>query len=310
MANNKAEKIQHVIGKSFLSVVSLLSVFILQFTWVSCTDKAASEREAEANRTIDSLQALCNTQVVELNQLDNVMTLMTNALDSINGGRERLLCFTDVETGTRLTRQQMLARLEEFSDLLTRQRQRIDSLESSLSDQSGQTLESMREMIGFLQRQLNEKDAEITRMYSELNASRSTIRRLQNTVSELRDANDSLNTANDRLHTAVVTTNDASNEGYVLIAEKQRLKDLGILVSGGLFRKAKLQLSAISPQYCMSVDIRVFDGIRINSRKAKILTPMPEGSYVFSNRGDHTVLQILNSSAFWSVTNYLVIQTD
>lgn len=310
MTNNKAETIQHGTGYSRMSVVVLLSLFIFQLVWVACTDKAALEREAEANRTIDSLQLLCHAQAGELNQLDNIMTLMTNALDSINGARARLLGFTDSETGHRLTRQQMLSRLEEFSDLLSRQRQRIDSLESTLSEQSGQTLENMREMINFLQHQLNEKDAEIAHMLSELNASRSTIRRLQSRVSTLTDENDSLTTANDRLQTAVVVTNDVCNEGYVLIASKQRLKDLGILVSGGLFRKSKIDLSAITPEYCITVDIRAFDGMNINSRKAKILTPMPEGSYIFTTRGYDSFLQVLSPSDFWSVTNYLIIQTD
>ena len=41
-----------------------------------------------------------------------------------------------------------------------------------------------------------------------------------------------------------------------------------------------------------------------------MLTNQPEDSYTIVDANGHKVLQITNPGKFWSLSNYLVIQTD
>ena len=57
------------------------------------------------------------------------------------------------------------------------------------------------------------------------------------------------------------------------------------------------------------VDIRTFTEVTINSGNPKILTQMPASSYRIEKGKGSSILYILDPTAFWSVSNYLIIQT-
>ena len=54
-----------------------------------------------------------------------------------------------------------------------------------------------------------------------------------------------------------------------------------------------------------SIDIRQTQVFNV-PEKSKILTPVPDGSYSFING----TLTITNPELFWSISNYLIIQTE
>lgn len=57
-------------------------------------------------------------------------------------------------------------------------------------------------------------------------------------------------------------------------------------------------------------DKRNLRTINLVSKKAKIHTNHPADSYEFSDSGGRKMLLIVDPDKFWSLTNYLVIQTD
>ena len=60
-----------------------------------------------------------------------------------------------------------------------------------------------------------------------------------------------------------------------------------------------------------SVDIRLFREVTVNSSSPKILTSMPESSYNWVKLGDGIMLlKIKDPSLFWSLSNFLIIQTN
>ena len=99
------------------------------------------------------------------------------------------------------------------------------------------------------------------------------------------------------------------NEGYVKMGTKQELKAAG-LIQGGFLKKTKVNYSNIDMNQFQAVDIRQVTEIDIPSKKAKVLSPMPSNSYEFRKEGASTVLLITDPIGFWSVTKYLIIQTN
>lgn len=57
-------------------------------------------------------------------------------------------------------------------------------------------------------------------------------------------------------------------------------------------------------------DKRTLTAIPLPGRKAKILTNHPEGSYELTEENGRKTLRITDAHRFWSLGNYLVIQTD
>ncbi len=64
-------------------------------------------------------------------------------------------------------------------------------------------------------------------------------------------------------------------------------------------------------EYFKTGDKRDIDEIELFSSRVKVLTQHPSGSYKIEEDSEkNKVLKIIDKDAFWSVSNYLVIQTN
>ena len=50
--------------------------------------------------------------------------------------------------------------------------------------------------------------------------------------------------------------------------------------------------------------------LAVRSKKARVLTNHPEGSFRLRDDSSCVYLEIIDKDRFWSLTNYLVVQTD
>ena len=106
----------------------------------------------------------------------------------------------------------------------------------------------------------------------------------------------------------IICPYDLLNEGYIKIGTKKQLTELGI-VSGGFLKKTKVNYDAIKKGAFMRVDIRQFTEMTIESGDPKILTQMPKTSYKIIKNGKTSTLYVIDPTAFWSISNFLIIQT-
>lgn len=92
----------------------------------------------------------------------------------------------------------------------------------------------------------------------------------------------------------------------MVIASKKELEKRGIIKKGRLIAQNALDRSKFA-----KVDIRKLREISFSARKPKLLTTMPESSYELTTDGNQNyTMKITNPTAFWSISNYLVIQTN
>ena len=293
---SEREEIQIMIRNLFIFLVLFLA---------ACTGN--KQENSQMEERIDSLQKENDRKDRDINDMTTFVSLLADGLDSI-AKQENILFYTNKgREGTIVDKDQLRKNLDMFEETLNQQRQRIAQLADSLKAR-GENLSNLSRLVTHLNQQLDEKNNQIQKLRSELQKKNVNISQLQKKVTALTEDNTQLN---QRVETQVQALNaqtEMMNEGFVKIGTKKALSDLGI-ISGGFLKKKKVNLNAIQQDQFMRVDIRYFKEIPLNSGNPKVLTQMPASSYTITKTSkNQSVLSILDPTAFWSISNYLIIQ--
>lgn len=257
----------------------------------------------------DSLVKDNNAKKQELDGINTIITTVANSLDSISV-QEHILYDGKTRDGLPLKRMQIVESINAMADMLARQRQKIQSLQDSLSQKKpSESLRKMQSVIGFLNDQLEKKNRTIASLKREVASNKKSITQLRTSLSEMTDKAARAEEKSKTLTTVVATQDEIINEGYVLIGTKKQLMAKGVL-KGGFLKKKRVEYNEVDKGKFTAVDIRKFREITLKSKNPKILTPMPNNrSFYFEDTGDGTcVLVITNPTTFWSVSNFLIIQ--
>lgn len=285
----------------------------------SCGGGAADKAKSQA----DSL-AMVNKDLSE------TIDFMYSAIDSLDSQQEQLFVFNNDGSDKADQRTLLRQRLSNLAENLNRQKQRLSELVQRLST-SEKGNAQLQKLISMLKVQLNAKDEQIAKLTREVEEGKMTIAQLRTSNDELTSSNTQLTNANRSLNKTnsslkqnvdelnertnaqqeeIVAKDNALNECYYLVASKKELKGLGLLSSGNLFKKGKVQLQNVDKGTFHSADRRSFTSLSISGKKVKILSPVPSGSYTLTKEGSGYQLHITKPTEFWSLSNYLLIQTD
>lgn len=256
----------------------------------------------------DSLKARANDEHQSFMQLNDYINQVAECIDSISQQGNLMALNRDPETGRKYSRREVIERLNGFSRLIQRQREQIAMLTDSLNNSdSPEKIAHLTGIIEFLNSQLAEKEVQIEKLRAEVSSNRRSIESLNTTITGLNETNKMLETENKTLDRAYEEQTNITNEGYFLAATKKELEDLG-LISGNLFKK-KFNPENIRLSVCQKIDQRSFNDIPLSSRKPKLLTQAPAGSYTFETQSNgQSMLVILDTVAFWSLSNIVIIQ--
>lgn len=295
--------------RKLLYVLLMLAVIVPAM--MSCSGESDTSREDELRSERDSLLALATSNQRDLERMTMFFNEVSACIDSITEQESILVNQVDPETNRRYSRREVARRLSQLEEIISGQRNRIDSLMNTLNDRVDTTrTRGLRSTIQYLTSQLEAKEAQIARLQEQIRGHRQNIDMLQGQVQELTGEVEDLNTRNNELEQAVTAQTEIINEGYVLIADKERLRDLGIIEGGGFLRRTRVNLNRVSREMCSRVNMAQMTSLPIPSTKVKVLSPVPEGSYSISKSNGSSTLTINNPTAFWSLSSVLVIQTE
>lgn len=286
--------------------ILILAISLIAFlAFESCSDNRKTVESL--NKRIDSLEQENSRKDGDIKDVMSFVGVIADGLDSIAQHENTLFYSNKGREGTIVDRDQLKKNLEMFESILANQREKIAQLEDSLKAK-GENLGKLSQLIAYLNQQLDEKDAMISNLRAELQNNKVNISHLQKKVANLKDDNNKLNRTISNQVEALKIQSDIINEGYVKIGTKKSLSELGI-VSGGFLKKKTVNPNAISKDQYTKVDIRTMNEIPLNSSSPKILTQMPTSSYRIEKKGkNQSTLYILDANAFWSVSNFLIIQ--
>lgn len=257
----------------------------------------------------DSLKMQNETQNKKLTAITGTITAINAALDSI--ALEEGMIFANDSRETPLTRLDALKNLQRFESVLNNQKEKIAALEAQLAEQKED--KSLQGLVEHLQKQLKEKDAQIAMLKSELSKKdvnisnlRKEIASQRSIISEQTEAIAQLDKKNKVQTTALSRQDEVINTCYVMIGTKSDLKRRGIIKGKKLLADGALDKSKFA-----KVDIRKFKEISFEAKRPRILTNIPPSAYTLATKGKHNyTLYVTNVTAFWSISNFLIIQTD
>ena len=291
--------------KLFVSF-STVMLMLVSFGVISCKEGKNPEID-RLQQKVDSLSQENVRKDDDINDMKSFVSVLADGLDSIAVHEEVLFYTNKGREGTVIDREQLKKNLEMFGNMLSDQKQRIAHLTEALKER-GDSVSKLAILVNLLNKQLDEKDKYIKSLRAELEKKNVNIAQLQKRVLTLKESNTNLTDRVERQVDALKTQTEIINEGYVKVASKKELTKLGLL-SSGFLKKTKVNHDAIQKTMFMRVDIRTFTEITIESSNPKILTQMPSSSYKIEKKGkNQSTLYILDANAFWSVSNFLIIQ--
>ncbi len=276
------------------------------YFFVSCNN--GKQEIDKLQQRLDSLEKEDTERNNDMKDLTGFITALSDGLDSIAAQEDML--FTNKGTeGVYIDRKQLKLNLEMFEEKLIQQKHRISQLSDSLKSR-GARIEVLNGIVKHLNLQLDEKNKMIQNLKAELEKKNVNLAQLKSKVSSLSESNTQLIEKTEQQLQAIKAQDEILNECYIKIGTKKELK-AGGYATGGFLKKTKVNHNSFQKDKFTTVDIRTFREITINSKSPKILTPMPASSYqwVKSDNGT-TILQISDPATFWSVSNFLIIQTN
>lgn len=270
----------------------------------SCGESA---KEREQREKIDSLQNENVVGQMRYEDLEEYLTIIAEGLDSIELGEDDMRLSMAPGENTTPNKRLMKEKLERVQNIVDRHRTRIAELEQKLANQEGDA-KKLHTIVSSLQKQLAQKDRELADLRAELDDSRRDVANLRSTITEMEVVQNAQEQTIEDQKNTIQQQADKMNTGYIKMATKKELKAEGLL-TGGFLKKKKVDYSQIDLSKFKSVDIRSTQTISL-PKKFKLLTPVPEASYVVESNGSGNTLQVTDPALFWSVSNFLIIQID
>ena len=287
-----------------MKTLKSITIVCLAIVLFSCGGKT----QQEYNTMADSLQSVINERTSQYDELTSYLNLVASGLDSINSMENIIYLGKDEVTDKKLTRKEIRQRIDDLKELVIRQRTRIEELSDSLSFITDKKVAALQTIIANLNAQLEEKERTIQQLKGELNSSKTTITNLQANVSKLNQEKGALEEHVSMQEEALERQNDMINEGYYIIGTRKELKAAGV-ISANLLQKSKVNLETADLSKLQKIDIRTFSNeMKINAKKAVILSHMPEASYSMVQENGQVILYIKDAALFWSLSKILVIQ--
>lgn len=256
---------------------------------------------------IDSLNSVVEQQAQDLDYSQSCLSVITESIDSIAMADSTLIRVTKSREGT-VTKESLKEDLAGYVNILHRQRERLNMLESKLSA-GGKEMAKMSNLISYLNKQIEAKDAQIKELQDMLESRNFDIAMLQGKVNQLYTANSDLQSTVSSQQEAISVAQEMLNEAYYIVGTGKELKEAGVL-SKKLIGKAKVNADNINSELFTKIDIRQTTRIQVDSDKPTIKSQHPSDSYrIVPNKKNNTAeIQIVDETDFWSLTRYLIIQ--
>ena len=284
------------------------SLLFVVFLATSCN----VERSEKYQALLAERDSLYTEAVAAKGGFDNALNTINeieNALESVRA-QENIIMMDNQEGNTN----KAVSEINAIQQTLQENRTKIANLEKQLADQGAKS-KALSQTVSRLKKQLEEKDVFISNLKDELQQSRQQIAELNEQVSDLNENINELNsnldvmTVQNAAQQATIENQDAMlNTVWVCVATQQALVEKGILSKGGLFQASEISKQGFDKSQFVQGNKRDMEVVMLNSKKPKIMTNHPEGSYeITETEGGNKILEIRDKEAFWSMSNYLVV---
>lgn len=208
------------------------------------------------------------------------------------------------------TKEQLTNDMQLVTQILKENKEKLEKLEKQLKNSNYQSSQ-LQKTIERLNAEIESKTQLIVSLQEDLARRDIRIQELDSAVAELSGRVNLLAEEAEQQRNTISSQDQAINTVYYVFGTAKELKEQSIITGGGLFKSGDVLKGNFNKSYFTAKDMRTFRQLPLESRKAKLLTVHPEGSYDLQ-KADNGLLTLVISdpAAFWSVSKYLVIKVD
>lgn len=268
-------------------------------------NKNENPQEAVNTELNDSLRTA-------LAEKDSLLSLFAAVSDGMNEIKEmeNLLNVSNLNAETPSRKQQIVNDMALIKQALADRRKRLASLEARLSKSQNYN-EEMKKTMETLRAQIEQQEQTIADLQSQLSAANIKIAELNQDVDSLVTQNAQVTKEKAAAQEESARLTDALNTCYYVVGSKSELKNNKIIETGFL-RKTKVMESDYELSYFTRADKRTLTEIPLHSKKAKVLSNHPDGSYQINEDATTKAktLVILDTNKFWELSNFLIVQIN
>ncbi|MDR2913817.1 MAG: hypothetical protein LBV74_03130 [Tannerella sp.] len=277
--------------------------FIIALT--ACTQFSSEYKRTKQEN--DSLKLQLKKGEVEMDEMLSILNAVEDDIQSIREAEDFLTIQKDSEFSVS-KREQIKNNMTLITETLKRNKQQLAELQEKLNA-SGVKSSALQKTIDRLTKDLNEKGETIVKLQSELGQKDEEIKQLAQQVEGLNADVQILEDVNISQNERLNEQEQTLNTVFYCFGTKKELKEQNILTGGGLFSKSKALEGDFNKDYFISIDKRQVTAIPLYASKAKIKTNHPEDTYNFHKDPDgNLTLEIKDTTKFWSLSKYLVIE--
>ena len=271
---------------------------VAAFCLTGCNN-GKNDSAAQNTAQADSLNGIIAQKDSEINDLMGTLNEIEEGFQQISEAEHRVSLAKDGEGVNK--KQKLKEDIQFIADRMKQNRELIAKLQKQLANGTLKGAQLQKTIEG-LQKQLEEKDAQLQTLREELDKKDIHIAALDETVNNLNTKTNRL-TAESNQKTETINAQDKQiHTAWYVFGTKKELKEQHIMEGG------KVMTGNFNKSYFTKVDIRNISEIKLMSKSAKLLTTHPSSSYALvRDANKQYTLRITNPQIFWSTSKYLVV---
>ena len=276
----------------------LLVACVAAFCLTGCNN-GKNDSAAQNTAQADSLNGIIAQKDSEINDLMGTLNEIEEGFQQISEAEHRVSLAKDGEGVNK--KQKLKEDIQFIADRMKQNRELIAKLQKQLANGTLKGAQLQKTIEG-LQKQLEEKDAQLQTLREELDKKDIHIAALDETVNNLNTKTNRL-TAESNQKTETINAQDKQiHTAWYVFGTKKELKEQSIIQDG------KVMTGNFNKNYFTKVDIRNLSEIKLYSKSAKLLTTHPSSSYsLVRDANKQYTLRITNPQLFLSTSKYLVV---
>lgn len=291
--------------KFFLSALTAASILLFP----ACTNQSTEMKKLQQEN--DSLIQVNAQTKADFESMLQVMNEVEDGFKQIKEA-ENYLNVQSNATGevSKTTRERLTSDMQLVAETLKSNKEKLAQLQSQLKNSKYQSSE-LKKTIDRLNTEIENKTAMIVTLQEELAKRDIRIQELDNAVNDLSGKVNTLSETAEQQKNTISSQEKALNTVYYAFGTDKELKEQKIISGGGLFKAKDVLKGDFNKNYFTAEDMRTLKTIPLESKKAKLLTNHPAGTYTFvKNAEGMLTFEITDPSSFWSLSKYLVIKVD
>ena len=276
----------------------LLVACVAAFCLTGCNN-GKNDSAAQNTAQADSLNGIIAQKDSEINDLMGTLNEIEEGFQQISEAEHRVSLAKDGEGVNK--KQKLKEDIQFIADRMKQNRELIAKLQKQLANGTLKGAQLQKTIEG-LQKQLEEKDAQLQTLREELDKKDIHIAALDETVNNLNTKTNRLTAESNQKTETINAQYKQIHTAWNVFGTKKELKEQSIIQDG------KVMTGNFNKNYFTKVDIRNLSEIKLYSKSAKLLTTHPSSSYsLVRDANKQYTLRITNSQLFWSTSKYLVV---